>query len=169
MGRPRNFLRRIRAMRRDDGLATLKAEHEILERGPPPGSGVSIENSRLWRQREYFVCPRTKQTCADPDCALGASCKEMQTYGLAGDGRELAHKLRPACGPGTAAASPASSRSSPASADAGSMAVYRPVPRQPRVAGGSRRHNGAVGEAMKPRARHARPVHHPLHASGAAR
>jgi hypothetical protein len=97
MGRPHNFLRRIRAMQRDDELAVLKAQHEILERGPPAGSGITPENWYRCHEYEYFVCPRSRHTCDDPDCGLGASCKGMRAYGLTGDGRELPRKLRPAC------------------------------------------------------------------------
>jgi hypothetical protein len=92
------FLRRILANQRDIELAEAQARREIIQRGPPTGSGITPENWQLWHECEYFVCPRSKCTCIVQDCRVGASCRLMRAIGLTGDGRPLARKLRPVCG-----------------------------------------------------------------------
>jgi hypothetical protein len=98
LGRPPNFLSRIFAREREIKLAEAQARREVIQRGPPAGSGITSENWKLWHEYEYFVCPRSKCTCIAQDCRLGASCRLMHAIGLTGDGRPLPRKLRPACG-----------------------------------------------------------------------
>jgi hypothetical protein len=98
MGRPPNFLTRIWARQHEVELAKAQALHETIQRGPPAGSGITPKNWQLWHQYKYFICPRSKNTCVEQECRLGASCRSMRTIGLTGDGRSLPRKLRPFCG-----------------------------------------------------------------------
>ena len=88
---------RVLEQRRAEEDRRKAAIDAALAKAPPPG--VSEEN---WTDRiryGWFTCPGKRQrTCADPACAIGASCKRMAELGLAGDGSPLPRKDRPRCG-----------------------------------------------------------------------
>jgi hypothetical protein len=90
----KDILRRQQAVE-----AARKSEHDqMIEAGPPAGSGITREAWRHWHQYGYVVCPRRKTTCSHLACGIGASCVAMRAIGLAGDGSPLRRKDRPCCG-----------------------------------------------------------------------
>src|ERR1041385_5041065 len=70
----------------------------VLDAGPPAGSGISVEAWQTWNEYGWVICPRTKLTCSDARCGMGPGCQAMAAYGLRGDGSPLTHNQRPECG-----------------------------------------------------------------------
>jgi hypothetical protein len=92
---------RIKAFLAEHQMREMQARLELqrlIDAGPQPGSKVTPEAWRNWHQYGFVACPHTRKTCDDGECRLGAACKAMQAYGLAGDGSALPRKQRPACG-----------------------------------------------------------------------
>ena len=92
------LLKAIRA-RREAIEAAREAElKQLIEAGPPRGSSIPLEAWRDWHEYGFVVCPRTKTTCVERVCGMGASCLAMKAIGMRGDGTPLKRKDRPRCG-----------------------------------------------------------------------
>jgi hypothetical protein len=92
---------RLNAILAEQELEAQRAREELrqlIEAGPPAGSGVTSENWRFWYEYGFVACPRTGRTCTETACSLGAACSAMRALGLAGDGSPRPRKERPACG-----------------------------------------------------------------------
>jgi hypothetical protein len=104
MGRQSNMMKLLfEEMQSKDAIAQtekLAAQTELQNRiaaGPPVGSGIATDAWRCWNEYGWLACPRTGNTCSNLECGIGASCKAMATFGLAGDGTPLVHARRPIC------------------------------------------------------------------------
>jgi hypothetical protein len=99
-------------------LMKIEREREAARRAAieaalakPPPRRVSKENWAHWNKYGWFICPGKRQRgCSDPDCAIGASCKQMRELGLAGDGFPLPRRNRPTCGAQTRKGEPCVAR-----------------------------------------------------------
>ena len=97
------FRRSLRAYYRETELQELKAQQaleNLIAKGPPSGSGISIDAWEHWHRYGFVACPGSKfrRTCGDPKCSIGAACRELRALGLTGYGSPLPWKQRPICG-----------------------------------------------------------------------
>ncbi|CAB4346920.1 unannotated protein [freshwater metagenome] len=89
---------RLEEARADEELRQRQIQ-EIIDEGPPPGSGISPANWADWHRHRFVCCPKTRfrYICDRVDCGAGGTCQEMTAVGLRGDGASLPRKLRPIC------------------------------------------------------------------------
>jgi hypothetical protein len=94
------LIKAILANRRKSEAAAQEVLERLVARGPPAGSGISVEAWRSWHRSGFIVCPASKRqhTCSNRRCRMGADCRELRALGLKGDRSPLPHKERPVCG-----------------------------------------------------------------------
>jgi hypothetical protein len=101
----RRIAARLLEKEREKEAARRAAIESAIAKPAPPR--VSKQNWTDWNRYGWFGCPgKWQRTCSDAVCGLGARCKRMAEFGLAGDGSPLRRKDRPRCGARTRQGAP---------------------------------------------------------------
>jgi hypothetical protein len=105
----------VLADRRKREAALRKEILGLIARGPPAGSGISVEAWRSWHGRGFIICPASngRRTCANHRCRMGADCRELCALGLKGNRSPLPRRERPLCGAHNRQGNPCSVRVEP--------------------------------------------------------
>jgi hypothetical protein len=72
-------VRKILLERQREEAAVREAIERLISRGPPAGSGISLEAWRTWHRYGFVACPASmrRHTCSNHRCRMGAACREV--------------------------------------------------------------------------------------------